>query len=142
MTTPDTSAVRAWARDNGFDVADRGRLSAEIVDAYVASRKKGGAGKPATKAPATAKALAAKAPASATPASAPKAPADPTEEFADASLEAVTADPPAPHADATQDDVRLTELAEQIRELSGRVDALERSSTAGRPAKSRFRRQR
>ena len=26
--------VRAWARDNGFQVSDRGRVSAEVMDAY------------------------------------------------------------------------------------------------------------
>ncbi|PPK93455.1 Lsr2 protein [Kineococcus xinjiangensis] len=31
---PDTGAVRAWARENGYTVSDRGRISAEIVKAY------------------------------------------------------------------------------------------------------------
>lgn len=26
--------VRAWARDNGFQVSDRGRVSAEVMEAY------------------------------------------------------------------------------------------------------------
>ena len=26
--------VRAWARENGFQVSDRGRVSAEVMDAY------------------------------------------------------------------------------------------------------------
>lgn len=30
--------VRAWARANGFDVADRGRLPSIVLDAYRASR--------------------------------------------------------------------------------------------------------
>ena len=34
----DLAAVRAWAKDNGFEVSDRGRLSSTIVDAYNASR--------------------------------------------------------------------------------------------------------
>ena len=29
--------IRAWARDNGFDVPDRGRVSAEVRDAYAAA---------------------------------------------------------------------------------------------------------
>ena len=31
---PDTGAVRAWARENGYTVSDRGRISAEIVKAF------------------------------------------------------------------------------------------------------------
>jgi Lsr2 len=33
----DTATVRAWARDNGYAVNDRGRVAAEIVDAYRAA---------------------------------------------------------------------------------------------------------
>jgi hypothetical protein len=31
------SAVRTWARKNGFDVSDRGRLRAEILEAFEAA---------------------------------------------------------------------------------------------------------
>jgi hypothetical protein len=27
-------AIRAWARDSGYEIADRGRIPAEVVDAY------------------------------------------------------------------------------------------------------------
>lgn len=30
----DVSEIRAWARENGFEVSDRGRISTEIQDAY------------------------------------------------------------------------------------------------------------
>ncbi|WP_375498246.1 Lsr2 family protein [uncultured Jatrophihabitans sp.] len=30
-------AIRAWARDNGFEVSDRGRISQEISDAFAAA---------------------------------------------------------------------------------------------------------
>ncbi len=30
----DLSAVRAWARENGFQVSDRGRVSSEVMAAY------------------------------------------------------------------------------------------------------------
>jgi hypothetical protein len=30
----DLSAVRAWARENGYQVSDRGRVSSEIITAY------------------------------------------------------------------------------------------------------------
>lgn len=34
----DLSAVRAWARDNGYQVSDRGRVSADILAAYDAAQ--------------------------------------------------------------------------------------------------------
>ena len=33
----DLAAVRAWASENGFTVAERGRISAGVVDAYNAA---------------------------------------------------------------------------------------------------------
>jgi hypothetical protein len=33
----DTADVRSWARSNGYAVNDRGRLAAEVVDAYRAA---------------------------------------------------------------------------------------------------------
>ncbi|SOD72027.1 Lsr2 protein [Jatrophihabitans sp. GAS493] len=33
-TSEDLSAVRAWARENGFSVSDRGRVPANVVEAY------------------------------------------------------------------------------------------------------------
>lgn len=32
---PDPKAVRAWAKDQGMDINERGRVSKEIFDAYV-----------------------------------------------------------------------------------------------------------
>ncbi len=34
----DLTAIREWARSNGYDVAERGRISQEIQDAYDAAR--------------------------------------------------------------------------------------------------------
>lgn len=34
----DVQAVRAWARENGYEVSDRGRIAASIVEAYEHSR--------------------------------------------------------------------------------------------------------
>lgn len=31
---PDTAKIRAWAKENGFDVNDRGRVPANIREAY------------------------------------------------------------------------------------------------------------
>jgi hypothetical protein len=33
----DTAAVREWARDNGHEVSERGRVSKKIIDAYLAA---------------------------------------------------------------------------------------------------------
>lgn len=38
MSTPTTAEVRAWARQKGFAVGDRGRLSPDLVAQYVAER--------------------------------------------------------------------------------------------------------
>ena len=38
-SNPAPSAVRAWAREQGYAVADRGRLSDELVTAYVAAHE-------------------------------------------------------------------------------------------------------
>jgi hypothetical protein len=35
--TQDVGAVRQWARDNGYTVSDRGRISAEVQQAYDAA---------------------------------------------------------------------------------------------------------
>ena len=34
---PAPSEIRAWARENGFDVPERGRVSAEVREAYAAA---------------------------------------------------------------------------------------------------------
>ena len=36
-TPVDLAAVRAWARENGFQVSDRGRVSSEVRAAYEAA---------------------------------------------------------------------------------------------------------
>ena len=37
-TSPaDTKAVREWARENGYDVSDRGRIPANVMQAYAAA---------------------------------------------------------------------------------------------------------
>ncbi len=33
----DTGAVRTWARENGYEISDRGRVPGKIVDAYHAA---------------------------------------------------------------------------------------------------------
>jgi hypothetical protein len=30
----DLTAVRAWARENGFEISDRGRVSSQVLEAY------------------------------------------------------------------------------------------------------------
>jgi hypothetical protein len=34
---PNASEIRAWAKENGYDVSERGRVSAEIRSAYAAA---------------------------------------------------------------------------------------------------------
>ncbi|MFG2684081.1 Lsr2 family protein [Streptomyces sp. NPDC048392] len=34
----DSSAIRAWAKDNGFEVSDRGRVPAAVREAYAKAR--------------------------------------------------------------------------------------------------------
>ncbi len=34
----DLAAMRQWARDNGYDVSDRGRISREVQKAYAQAR--------------------------------------------------------------------------------------------------------
>lgn len=34
----DYSAVRAWAKDNGYKVSERGRVPASVLEAYAAAR--------------------------------------------------------------------------------------------------------
>lgn len=34
----DAGAVRTWAKENGYEVSERGRISAEIRDAYEAAQ--------------------------------------------------------------------------------------------------------
>lgn len=34
----DTAQIRAWAKENGYDVNDRGRVPAEIKDAYTKAK--------------------------------------------------------------------------------------------------------
>ena len=37
-TSPaDTKAIREWARENGYDVSDRGRIPANVMQAYAAA---------------------------------------------------------------------------------------------------------
>jgi Lsr2 len=38
-TTPsvDTAKVREWAKDNGYEIKDRGRVSADLVEKYQAA---------------------------------------------------------------------------------------------------------
>ena len=36
-TSGDTKAIREWARNNGYEVSDRGRIPADIMDAYSAA---------------------------------------------------------------------------------------------------------
>lgn len=161
--------MRAWARSNGYDVADRGRLPAELTDAYLAAQ--GGKAGPSTKAPArkapargsagtkpaARKATARKATAKkAAPASEPtaKTAPKPVAKAAAAAAPASTSTPaPASAPAATtepkpkpvNDDRRLVALGEQLTALTARVAELEKSlgsKPSGNGVAKRFRRSR
>ena len=112
--------MRAWARDNGYDVADRGRLRPEVLDAYTAAHRTGSG---------TAK----KAPA-ATPA-AKKAPTKTGKPVAKKVAPAPAAAPapeveqeersPEPKPKPVTDDRRLVALGEELAALTERVAQLE-----------------
>ena len=118
--------MRAWARENGYDVADRGRLRPEVLEAYAAAHRKGsGTAKKAAAKPAAAKKAAAK-PAAAKKPAAKKAPApkpavakapEPEAEEAPAS--------PEPKPKPVTDDRRLVALGEELAALTDRVAKLE-----------------
>lgn len=36
---PDTAAIRKWAKDNGYEVSDRGRIHQDLQDKYYAAKK-------------------------------------------------------------------------------------------------------
>jgi hypothetical protein len=147
--------VRAWARSNGYDVADRGRLPAEITDAYLAAQGDGKGAKATTPAkPAAAKKAAAKKPAARKapakkaptnkPAQTPTAPTTAAPKAADSPAQAEPA-----RADAkpspVSDDRRLVALGEQLAALTDRVAALEKSvgsKSNGKSGGMRFRRSR
>jgi len=35
---PETAKIRAWAKDNGYEVSDRGRIHQSVKDAYYAAQ--------------------------------------------------------------------------------------------------------
>ena len=151
--------MRAWARSNGYDVADRGRLPAEVTEAYLAAHPGGSGRTTATKSkPAAAKKSAGRKPAAKKAATkkaaakpAKKAPSS-TESAAPAKQSDAQAAPaakadPAPKPSPVSDDRRLVALGEQIAALTKRVEALEsaggtKSSGKNGSKSSRFRRSR
>lgn len=146
VTTPDTSAVRAWARDNGLAVAERGRLPAEVHAAYAAANGGGKTAKPAKAAKATkaAKPGPAAKPRATTPAKTPaKTPVTRTRTPTQSADEADRATE-VPSVEETTapghlDDPRVTALEAQVAELAARLARLEQPAPVGAKP-SRFRR--
>lgn len=66
---PEVAKIRAWAKDNGFEVAERGRIHQDVREAYEAAQRKGSDQTPVGKSekPETAEKAAVKEKASATP---------------------------------------------------------------------------
>jgi hypothetical protein len=46
-----TKAVRDWARNNGFELADRGRIPSHVIEAFEAAQSKGKRGRGKAKQP-------------------------------------------------------------------------------------------
>lgn len=45
-TDPDARQIKAWARENGYEVAARGRVPGHIRDAYTAAHRRRARGRP------------------------------------------------------------------------------------------------
>jgi hypothetical protein len=150
MTTPTTAEIRAWARGQGMDVGDRGRLSPQIRAASHAAHGGTGTGKPvaptkvaaastrrtsattarsaADAGPAAKKAAAGRRAAarSAPPAQRPEQPADQSA-ARDAQPDPVVAQ------GVLNDDPRVDDLERKLSELARRVAQLERAAAAPPP---------
>lgn len=148
MTTPDTAAVRAWARENGYEISDRGRLPAEVTEAYAAAHpsgksagKKAPAKKAAAKAPAK-KAAARKAPgkqgAATKGTEAVAAPADTGASTSTQQPGSAPVTDPGKQQSGAPEDRRLIALAEQISALTDRVSALEKAQGGTHGKAGRF----
>jgi hypothetical protein len=37
---PETAEIRAWAKDQGYEVSDRGRIPADVIEAYHAKGRR------------------------------------------------------------------------------------------------------
>lgn len=147
--------MRAWARENGYEVAGRGRLPGEVTDAYLAATKpaKRAATKPTAKKATPSKTAPAKgAPAKTGPAKPARAkvvaPVEAETPSAPAPVaapepEAAAARTPQPKPSVVGDDRRLVALGEEIAALTKRVEALEQgagSKSGGSSKGTRFRR--
>lgn len=138
--------MRAWARDNGYEISERGRLSADVQEAYAAAHG-GRARKSAAKAPAkAAKAPARKAApakkAGSTRAVSKRVVAAPAEQPSvherpeqQAPGSAPVTDPTTKQQSGAPEDRRLIALAEQISALTARVDKLEKAQGSEKPSR-------
>ena len=120
MTKPSTDQLHAWARQNGLDVADRGRLSPKVLEAWTAAQKRDG--QHTAQRPTAARGNARTAKKSA-PASKPARSQAPISE---------------PIEITTRDDEIIIDLRDQVQTLQGRVAALE-SAVSATPKRRFFR---
>jgi hypothetical protein len=123
---PDsTAAIRSWAKSNGHDVAERGRLSVEVRDVYAKAQKP----TRATKAPAPKKATPAKSSSSPLPkpsVAKVKTPAPAAKSLSAASPVVPVLDPPPVEEDALYLlTLRVAVLEKQVGELHTRLAPVE-----------------
>ena len=119
MTSPTTAELRAWARAQGMDVGDRGRLSPQVRQAWDAAH----AGEPVAT-PST-RVASKRAPRRTASPAAPPAPAEPDT-------------PPAEAAEQDREaERRFADLERQVGELARRVAQLERAAETT-PRRRRF----
>jgi hypothetical protein len=133
VTTPD---VRAWARENGYEVSDRGRLPAEVREAYTRAQKQKPPAKQAGKKATPTRAGAKKA----TGTTNGQRVAPQPDLAASAAPDETGTRQPAAQPTPVSDDRRLVALAEELKALTARVDALEKAAAGNGGKAPRFRR--
>jgi hypothetical protein len=125
MTTPSTDALRVWARQNGIEVADRGRLSPKVLEAWRAAHQPASKASPPQKEGATPRRNT-RAP-KGRPAKAPKATKTPATV------------PAAAQPSGRDDALLIIDLRDQVLILKDKVEALE-SALNARSERRLFRR--
>lgn len=125
-TTASTATIRAWAQAEGLDVAERGRLRPDILDAFAAANESA-----AKKKTARAKASAATTPArSVVPKAPARTPARSGPKPAANTAPVALAEASAAEGVRVAVDVRIVDLQDALAALTARVSKLETAASA------------